>query len=517
VTTPPQTFASRNPLDANRFRPLQLAVLTALLSATALLSLHRKLSVLGADIFWHLKTGDWILQHHAFPRLGLFSRTAADRPWLAYSWGYEVLLARAYSWAGLRGIAIYGAALTVLVAFSIFWMTRRLSGRFYYSGLLAAIACYSFQLFHVVPRPAFFSMAWFALVLLVLFDAQRTGRAQRLTWLPILFLLWANLHIQFVYGLAAVALLLAINLAQQIAERVGLPTGYLTPRQLPTARLAIIFVLCVMATLVGPYSYELYGIIYRYSQAKVPYSVVWELQPFALRGYASYLQLLVAVAAFIAVGWQKRLDLFKLALLVLTTAFALRTQRDAWFQCIAAAACIAGAMREDELAEPAETSLQLAGVLVAVVLIATLGAPKIAFSEHALRRAMSNYFPIDAADYIQQRALPGPLWNPFDWGGFLVWYLPDYPVAIDGRTDLYGDAMLKRFQETQNGATDYRSDPYLAESRVVLTRTRDPLARLLENDPRYDELYSDSIATVFARVIDSDTASAPASRPSFGR
>src|SRR5215470_15665667 len=186
-----------------------LAVLTALLSATALLSLHRKLSVLGADIFWHLKTGDWIVQHHAFPRMGLFSRTAAGRPWLSYSWGYEALLARAYSWSGLRGIAIYGAALTVLVAFCIFWMTRRLSGRFFYSCLLAAIACYAFQLFHIVPRPAFFSMALFALVLWILLDAHRTVKAQRLTWLPVIFLLWANLHIQFVYGLAAVALLLA--------------------------------------------------------------------------------------------------------------------------------------------------------------------------------------------------------------------------------------------------------------------------------------------------------------------
>jgi hypothetical protein len=142
-------------------------------------------------------------------------------------------------------------------------------------------------------------------------------------------------------------------------------------------------------------------------------------------------------------------------------------------------------------------------VFVAAVLIATVGAPRVGFSEHALQRAMSNYFPVDAVDYIQQNALPSPLWNTFDWGGFLTWYLPGYPVAIDGRTDLYGDAMLQRFQQTQNGATDYRSDPYLSESRVILTRTRDGLARLLENDPRYDKLYSDPIATIFVRVTSS--------------
>jgi hypothetical protein len=255
-----------------------------------------------------------------------------------------------------------------------------------------------------------------------------------------------------------------------------------------------------MAPLVGPYSYELYGVIYRYSQATVPYSMVQELQPFALRSYANWLQLLLTVAAFIAVGWQKKLDLFKLSLLALTTVFAFRTMRDAWFQCIAAAACIAEAVREEGQADPAETPLQLAAVFAAALLLSTLAARHVGFNQRGLQRAMSDYFPVDAANYLQQHSPPGPLWNIFDWGGFLAWYLPQYPVAIDGRTDLYGDAMVKRFDDTERGVKGYRDDPYLAESRIVLLRTRDPLARSLESDPRFEKVYTDPIATVFVRV-----------------
>jgi hypothetical protein len=486
--------------ETSRSSPLQLAALCALLSAVALLSLHRKLSVLGADVFWHLKVGDWIVQHRAFPHTGIFSRTAADRPWIAYSWGYEVLLSRAYHSFGLAGIGIFGTALTLFVAFSVFWLARRLSGRFCYSCLLAAICCYSFQLLRIVPRPAFFSMALFGLVLLIVFDARRTGRVQKLTWLPLVFLLWANLHIQFIYGLAVLALLLAVNLAQELADRAGTLRDYLAPQTLPSGRIAIIVALCVMATLVGPYSYELYGVIYRYAQAKVPYAMVQELQPFALRGYANYLQLLLTVTAFLAVGWQKKLDLFKLALLVLTTVFAFRTMRDAWFQCIAATACIAAAVWDPEHHELSETRLQLAGVFGGVLLIATLGARAVDFNQRGLQRTMSDYFPVDAANYFQQRSPAGPLWNIFDWGGFTTWYLPQYPVAIDGRTDLYGDAMVKRFYDTQQGAQDYRDDPYLRGSNVVLLRTQDRLMHLLENDPRFNKVYSDPIATVFVRA-----------------
>ena len=67
------------------------------------------------------------------PHTGILSRTAANRPWVAYSWGYEVLMSRAYAWFGLLGIGLYGTLLTVGVAFAVYWMLRRISGRFWTS------------------------------------------------------------------------------------------------------------------------------------------------------------------------------------------------------------------------------------------------------------------------------------------------------------------------------------------------------------------------------------------------
>jgi len=85
-----------------------------------------KFSVLDLDIWWHLKVGDWIIEHRAFPHSGILSRTAADRPWAAYSWGYELMLSRAYAWFGLAGVGLFGVLLTVAVAYAVYWMLRRL-------------------------------------------------------------------------------------------------------------------------------------------------------------------------------------------------------------------------------------------------------------------------------------------------------------------------------------------------------------------------------------------------------
>lgn len=138
-----------------RFRQLQLAALVLLLAGIGTIAFQIKLCVLDPDIWWHLKVGDWIIDHAAVPHTGILSRTAANRPWVAYSWGYEVLLARAYAWFGLMGIGLYGALLTIAVAYSVFWMLRRLSGQFWLSCIGAGVVCSAF-LFNGMPGPSSF-------------------------------------------------------------------------------------------------------------------------------------------------------------------------------------------------------------------------------------------------------------------------------------------------------------------------------------------------------------------------
>jgi hypothetical protein len=229
-----------------RNRWLQLSALSVLLASIGIFALRLKCSVLDYDIWWHLKVGDWIVDNLSLPHSGIPSRTAAARPWVAYSWGYEVLLSRAYAWFGLVGIGAYGTLLTMGVAASIYWMLRRLSGGFWFSCLLAGIVCSAF-LFNGMPRPVFFSMILFCVMLTLLFEAQRSGRIRPLYWLPALFLLWANLHIQFVYGLFVVALPVAVNLAQTLLQALGFASEFLSPPTLPAKPLSVILALCVVA------------------------------------------------------------------------------------------------------------------------------------------------------------------------------------------------------------------------------------------------------------------------------
>jgi hypothetical protein len=481
-----------------RLRGLQLLTLTMLLAVVGWRALQLKFSVLDLDVWWHVKVGEWILAHHAFPHTGILSRTAASRPWIAYSWGYEVLLARAYAWFGLVGVGIFGTLLTLAVAYAVYWMVRRLSGEFWVACMLATVSCSAF-LFNLMPRPVFLSMILFATTLTLILEAQRTGRVQLLYWLPLVFLVWANCHIQFVYGIFVAGVFTGVHLLQQLFAHFGIVPEFALPSRLSARKLALIFAACLLATCLGPYTYHLYPVVFAYAGSKFPYTFIRENQALNFRAYSHYVELLLAGAAFFTLGRQKRVDLFKLALLSIASVVAFRTMRDSWFLCITAAACIADLRGEKAEGERGETLHQKLGLAAALALVLFLFARNTDFNARGLDDAMSSVFPVNAVNFLRRNPQPGPLYNTFDWGGFLTWYMPDYPVAIDGRTDLYGDEIDTRFFKTQQGDASYVDDPYLNEAQVLLLPKKVPLAGVLLSDPRFSLIFQDSLAVVFVR------------------
>ena len=481
-----------------KFRAVQLFALAALIVGVGTECFFTKLSVLDLDVWWHLSVGDWIVQHRAFPHTGILSRTAADRPWMAYSWGYEVLLSRSYEWLGFLGMATFGTVLTIVVAIGVFWMLHELSGRFWVAWTLSLLT-YAAFLFNIMPRPVFFTMILYSITLTLILKSQRSGDVKSLYWLPLIFVIWANLHIQFIYGLFAVGLFAGINLLQRVTISLRRYPDILLPPSLPLATLFAVLACCGLASCVGPYTFHVYGVVFGYSTSKIFYTMITELQALSFLGISHFLELLIAAAAYFVLGWQRKIDPFKLALLLVASVFAFRTTRDAWFICVTAAAILADSpVSQEEHDQPIKLR-ELTGVTVAVALFLLLIARNTDFNERGLDRAISNAFPVDAVNFLRRNPVGGPLFNSFDWGGFLIFYMPECPVAIDGRGDLYGNDRFAQFYATEGAEPSYAADPYLNEAGVVILKTTVPLAKLLPTDRRFRVIYRDEIAVVLAR------------------
>jgi hypothetical protein len=335
----------------------------------------------------------------------------------------------------------------------------------------------------------------------LMFESRRRGKIGPIFLLPLLFLIWSNLHIHFIYGLIVLGLLVAVGIARSVLPKSW--SASLEPEQdLSISKLAAVAGLSVLATLIGPYSWHLYAVTLSYARSSVPFRVIIELQALDFRTPGHFVMLLIVVSAFFSLGWQRSRDPFKLLLLVACTLLAFRVQRDSWFVCIPALAIIA----ERKLATADRIVLSrgrafafAVATAVGTVLIFLLVAWDSKVNNDSLQRAVATVFPVQACDFIRANAPPGPLYNGMNWGGFIIWSLPQYPVAIDGRTDLYGDEIFSRFLQVEQGAEGWWSDPDLQAAQTVLLDRRAKLATLLYLDPRYRLVYKDSYAFVFRK------------------
>ena len=226
------------------------------------------------------------------------------------------------------------------------------------------------------------------------------------------------------------------------------------------------------------------------------YYLIQELLAPNFTSFTYFVFLLVLMAAFYVAGWRKKIDAFQLSLIVVASLCALRTVRDAWFAVIPAILLLSDVSANQDDQDPAFTPVELLSLTGSMAVMVFLLAANMGFNARGLDYSISMEYPVDAANFVRKIQPRGPLYNDFNWGGFLTWYLPDYPVAIDGRNDLYGDKFVADYFNFVSGnRTD--GDPVLDESGVVLLSKETSLAKLLKRDSRFTLVYEDRLADVF--------------------
>ena len=215
--------------------------------------------------------------------------------------------------------------------------------------------------------------------------------------------------------------------------------------------------------------------------------------------------MLLVMAAFFALGRRRSLEVFELLAMVAGTALAFRIQRDAWIAVLPAIAVLADGFHWERAGSDAWNAISwrqkcVAAALTTIVFVtAALRLP----DRTHLMNTISETFPVKACDFITQNHLPPPLFSTYSWGGFLTWYLPEYPVAIDGRVDLYGDEVLTSYFQLITGKERLDTNPSLAAARTLLLERKsgmaDALVRIRVLSSQYRKLYSDDLAAVFVR------------------
>lgn len=487
---------------------VRIAALVLLLTVAAIYESYRITAFINDNIWWHLRTGLWILQKHAFPRAGWFSQYA-DKPWVACSWGFDVLMAAAYKLSGLGALPALLMGFKVALAAVTFFLARARPGGFWCAVLLSAMAQY--VMVDLQLAPMLFSVLFFGIELLLLLQSRQRNDVRPLFWLPVLFFLWANLDGQFLNGLLLLGLFLAAEAAEFLLHISAASSFPAPPHSL--GKVSAVAGLSVVATLVTPYSFHLYPSAFQAAYSQVLFENFLEMQAMAFRRPQHFVLLLLVMAAFLALGRRRSRDLFKFGVLGVFAMLAFRVQRDVWCVVLPAIAVIAGAVAdgedEAEAGTPAPTPKnsprwKWEKPLVAVLVLAAFLAAIIRVpNSNALMSQVSQTFPVKACDFIRANQLPGPLFNAYSWGGFLIWYLPEYPVAMDGRLNLYGDEISERYFKVTEGTERLETEPSFVGAHTILLEPNSGLLKALTTLPvlraQFRVAYQDDVAVVLVR------------------
>lgn len=456
--------------------------------------------VLDPDIWWHLRTGKWIVSNGALPVTDPFSVYGEGKPWIAYSWLFDVWMYGLVYTFGEEAIIFCTLAFSLLI---LIVLHKLLSGRVRdFTVLCGVLALCSFALVKVfTPRPWLWTILGVALTLNVIL-AFREGKTCRWYWLlPVVYVLWANVHVQFVVGLGLLGLACLAPILDHVARSFTFKgLADVTWRSGQWRKLLGLAITCGLATLANPYHVHVYSVVIDYASQTGFRDVISEMQAPTFRYISDWALLVLFAYVLIVLGRRPFWSSFDVLLLSVAAYCAFRGQREAWLLVIAAVAVIRSS-------GPDESAMQPSGVqtipLVPVALCVCMGVVclvgYLGLSNTKVQENTAQLYPVQAAVFLEKQDYAGQLYNHFDWGGYLIWRLPDLKVSMDGRGHVHGETRVKQSVLTWNGGSHWKDDQDLNASEIVIAKKETALTAILRLDSRFHVAYEDQVAVVFAR------------------
>jgi hypothetical protein len=445
------------------------------------------------DVWWHMKDGQTIAATHHWPTVDPYSFTVHGTPWLAYEWLGDVAIGFVGNY-GLRALAAFLIALGCVIVAALYYYATLCAGNSK-AGFVSTLIVSTFAIGNFNLRPQMFG-ALFLVITLIVLELFRQGRPRALWILPPLFLLWVNAHGSWIIGLGVILVTLAGGLFE--FQKGSVEGVRWTEKQRIQLELAFLGSLAVIP--LTPYGTELAAYPFMVASSlplNVENVVEWFPMPFNIFWGKLFLALLVGVFVLQALYQFKfRLQLWMLAIGGIVMA-CLHVRFVLLFSPFFAPIVAIMLARWIDKYKRDVDKYAINFVLMAGVVFAMIWYfPTRSDLQHRLEKD----FPVRAVDFIHSHPVEGPLYNDYNYGGYLVAYLPEHKVFIDGRGDLYelGGAFADYLQIARLQPAGF-SVLKSYGIRTCLIGRGTALAVVLEGRPDWKKIYSDDTSVIFVR------------------
>jgi len=447
-----------------------------------------------ADIGWHIRTGDWIIAHHAVPHQDLYSFSKSGAPWYAWEWGSDIIYSLLHRAAGLKGVVLYAGVLIALFAWTLL---RRMVARGVHLlwAMVISLLGVGASSIHFLARPHLFTFLFLSMAMwMIEIDRQQSSpeSARRLWLLVPLTVVWTNLHGGFL-ALIAVLGLAAVGLAVEAWIMRG------TFRD--AIRYGALAAACSAASLINPYGYHLHTHIAEYLRSDWIRNTIQEFQSPSFRNENALqfeaLMLLGLIAtgllfrrrriveglwivyfAHMSLGSVRHVPIF-----VTVCAPVIAAEISDWWRAWSAGAkksSLFGIVNQmsGELAPSFERVSAWPFLLVGTLVF--MGAPiKWPTDFPAV------VFPVKMVHDHPAQILNTKLLTTDQWGDYLIYLNPKQKVYVDGRSDFYGEQIGNEYLQLAGGQSNWKQIMKKNGFTSVLLPDQQPICQLLKQDPEW--------------------------------
>ena len=463
------------------------------------------------DLGHFIQSGNQILETGTVLSQDVFTHTYAGLQYVNSGWLSQVLMALCYKIGGLPLLVILKTFLLLLTMGIIYHLILGLT-RDYRISLLFTLPVIALGFLNWNLRPQIFVIPIFAFFSSHLWRTQRIGIFS-LTVLPVLMLIWVNLHSSFAMALILILLHLSADVGTTVWSNRSL-SAIVKNRRIQA--LALLFALLVSVTFINPYGIEIWRDMWGNASASQARSSEWQATAMTdFQGYAFFAS--IAVTAGILSFSSRRVS-FRDSLLLLAFLFlGFKAVRMVMWWGIVASPILAWhfcsihvVMKRFSTAyhsDKTESESLLVNMFFAVFIVLTfiMALPWMRSywpdtKHRPFIRPETN--PVAIANFIRNRRLTGNMYNNLDWGSYLIWRLwPDYKVFGDNRLHLIPQEIWDDSQTVQHGYAEWERtlDKY-AISFVALGRVDNARTiRYMTESPNWDLAYQDELGSVFVR------------------
>ncbi len=401
------------------------------------------------DTFWHIKAGSVMLEEQSLIDSDIFSHTAFGTPWTAHEWLSEIIMASIHKLAGIEGILCFFLLIVSLSFWLLFKITEKGANQWVTFGCVALALAFSPS--HMAARPHMFT--W--LFMLLTFAALNAG-GKRLYWLPVISVVWANLHGGFILGLV----LQIIYILGSTLDR-WLPDKSNYRETLRRQKTPVLILLASIVTIgLNPFGYEL--LLFPFHVSKGVFSLMigeWKVpnlqDMWYFRFYLIALVLLITSARN-SINWTERF------LIVFFLNAALTHIRHVSLMLMALTPFVARTINNNcgkwfHRGRPGREKGQLILSPHTGPLFTTVIALTLLVSGSIDQRSLSFLTPKSMfnsetsqlnqlVDFLDKELPSGKMFNEYALGGYLLYALTPPPkVFIDGRADMYGEKIFSDY------------------------------------------------------------------------